>query len=164
MHMSEKAVPCAAGVGIDAMDVIAPGKLWFENILQSRRHAMKPCRLFALPLIALLSAGALDPGPALAADGTRCVHAIDYDKLTANELDMLYRDVNVHEFANNAAIGGKCIAAIDYSKLSAAELDMLYRDTNVYPLAGSRVTGTKSVATTDFDKLSAAALAKLYRK
>ncbi len=80
----------------------------------------KSRHILSLSLIALLGAGALGTGPAFAADGIHCVRTIDYNKLSASELEMLYRDIDVHSFADNSANQGKCVAAIDYNKLSAA--------------------------------------------
>ncbi len=115
----------------------------------------KSRHILSLSLIALLGAGALGTGPAFAADGIHCVRTIDYNKLSASELEMLYRDIDVHSFADNSANQGKCVAAIDYNKLSAEELEMINRDINVYLFTSDGVIGTKFVATTDFNKLSA---------
>lgn len=121
----------------------------------------KSRHVLSLSLVALLGAAALGTGPAFAADGIHCVHTIDYNKLSASELEMLYRDIDVHSFADNSANRGKCVAAIDYNKLSAEELEMINRDINVYPFTSDGVIGTKFMATIDFNKLSAEDLDKI---
>lgn len=119
------------------------------NVVNMSRH------ILSLSFIALLGAGALGTGPAFAADGVHCIHTIDYNKLSANELEMLYRDSEVTQFANAGAAGGKCVATVDYNKLSPEELEMQYRDVNVHHYARDNATGGKNVATIDYNKLSA---------
>ena len=95
------------------------------NVVNLSRH------ILSLSLIALLSAGALGTGPTLAADGIRCLHTIDYNKLSASELEMLSRGIDVTQFANAGATGGKCVATIDYNKLSAEDLDRINKGIDV---------------------------------
>lgn len=117
-------------------------------------YAANSRRILSLSLIALLGVVAPSTGPASAADGIHCIHTIDYNKLSASELEMLYRDIDVTQFANKSATGGKCVITIDYNKLSPEELEMRYRDIDMHHYArGSAVDG-KNVATIDYNKLS----------
>lgn len=118
-------------------------------------HAVNKSRhVLSLSLVALLGAAALGAGPAFAADSVHCVHTIDYNKLSASELEMLYRDIDVPQVANAGAAKGKCVATIDYKKLSAEELAMQYRDIDVYSYVNHDATGTKYLAAIDYGSLS----------
>lgn len=123
--------------------------------------ANKSRHVLSLSLIALLGTGALGTSPAFATDGVHCVHTIDYNKLSANELEMLYRGIDVSQFADEGATKGKCVTAIDYDKLSVEELEMQYRGIDVYHYTKDGVTGGKYVATIDYDKLSSEELDRI---
>jgi hypothetical protein len=105
--------------------------------------------ILSLSLLALLGTG-----PAFAADAVHCVHTIDYKKLSANEVEMLYRGIEVSQFTDEGATKGKCLAAIDYHKLSAEELEMQYRGIDVYRYTKDGAAGGKYVATIDYNMLS----------
>jgi hypothetical protein len=132
----------------------------FNNILQANTNANKSRQILSLSLVALLGAVALGTGPAFAADGMHCVHTIDYNKLSANELKMINHDIDVPQFANDAATGGKCVATIDYNKLSANELEMINHDIDVPQFANDGATMGKYLAAIDYTKLSVVELDK----
>lgn len=124
----------------------------------SRRPAMKPRLLFMASILALLGAG-----PALAADGSHCVGTIDYGKLSASELDMQYRDIDVYHPGRSGAARGGCIATADYDKHSPDQVDMMYRDIQVHSASGAAIK-KQSLGTVDYDRLSPKELDKLYRE
>ena len=126
----------------------------FNDILQARTNVNKSRQILSLSLVALLSAVALGTGPAFAADGIHCVHAIDYSKVSASELEMLYHDIDVPRFANEAATKGICAASVDYSRLSASELEKVYHDIDVAQFADDGATMGKHLASIDYSRLS----------
>lgn len=128
-----------------------------------RRHIAKSGRVVPLSLISLLVAGLLGAGPAHSAEGIHCLQSIDYNKLSANELDSLYQDIDVYRHADKSTSGGKCVATIDYNRLSAEELEMQYRDIGVYPYARNSAARGKNVATINYEKLSPAELERFHR-
>ena len=102
--------------------------------------------IFSLSLIALLGTG-----PAFAADDVQYVHTIDYNKLSANELEMLRYGIDLFQFTDAGAAKGKCITAIDYNKLSANELDRFHRGIDLFQVADEGATKGKCVVASGAD-------------
>ncbi|HSW53275.1 MAG TPA: hypothetical protein VLG93_08585 [Sulfuricaulis sp.] len=124
----------------------------------SRRPAMKPRLLFMASILALLGAG-----PALAADGSHCVRTIDYGKLSASELDMQYRDIDVYHPGSSGATKSGCVATLDYAKFPPDQVELMYRDIQVHSASGA-ITMKQSLDRIDYEGLSPAELEKLYRE